>query len=336
MAKLDSRQRAEVAARIRDTAWTREAVQVQAAIRRLYATQVSPVPTECGYWHVYVRRGYRLPYFVEPAVPATGLQVAPDGFCAVYYSLEGRHAQGGGGGTTGLPLAVFCGRYSEGIHDTMDRAVRLLTAEVIEPSRWRWNAARGRMTGRVLGWVGCVALLGAAVAALVTMPAAAPAVQWLLDLPAVQRWGIAAAAALLALGMAGALLSEVTGWLFATSGAAAERWRMRKLDAEVGAFAFGIDAAEQVVREAVVVAQEEQKAKDYESFRTAGVTMSREDFLKIHSLLPQIRQLAGTERRRREEAAALGRKLGDGFSVPVMRLVEPYLRDAGGRPDLQG
>jgi hypothetical protein len=323
MEKVAARTRAEIAAKVRDEAWSRQSVQAVAAIHRLYAAQVSPTPTEYGYWHVHVRRGFRLPYFTEPVVRDLSLRSDEDAFCAVYYSLRDR--QGAGGASSGMPRALFCGKYSDERFDAIDRTFRLLTDEVLEPSRWKWNAERGRLCGRILGWLIGAAVVAFAVACLLLMPAPPPAMSWLLDLPPLQFWGLGAAGVLFSFGMAGALVSEVLAGLLGGAGGAAERWRMRKMDPLAGEFLYNAEVADAVTREFGVLNQEDQKLREYERIRAGGAELSREAFLKVHVLLPQLRQLAALERRRRDDVAALQRKLGADFETPVMKLVEAYI-----------
>ena len=336
MERLDARARGEVAAKVRDDAWSRQAVQALAAVRRLYATQVSPTSTEHGYWHVHVRRGFNLPYFVEPAVRDPLLRSEPDGFCAIYYSLRDRQAPGGT--SSGLPRALIRGAYNEGGYDAIDRALRVLTDEVLEPSRWKCNGDRGRLYGRVVGWVAGAGVVAASAACLLLLPASTPpALSWVLELPSLQRWGIGAAAGLLSLGVAGALVSEVLAALLGSAGAAVERWRLRPLDTACAAFLYNAEAADAVIREFAVVTQEEQKLREYQRLRAGGADMGREDFLKVYLLMPQVRQLAALERRRRDDAAALQRKLGEDFATPVMKLVEACLSEpAPGAPPAAG
>lgn len=291
------------------------------AAKRLYP-DMSPSPTDHGYWHIRTRSAFSVPYFLEDKRESAQAR-ATNGFCAIYHSTRGRHSKKP---DFGKPLAIFVGEYTDDTYGVVDNCFRVVTSEVLE-SGLKLNRKGGRIIGGLLGCVLGVVIPVLGLVFLLNNPDVLARAPWPEGMLPQYQVSAALAMSIVVIAAASSILGELGLWLGGCFGAFRQERRLGKMDHRSHGYLYGNEAVDYVKREYELVAREEATEQEYARYMACGISMSRKEFTRIYDSLPFIKQLAVTEHQRREEMALIENKIGGPPPVDFIRLIEPYLRE---------
>jgi hypothetical protein len=311
----------DIAGLLASGAFSADAENLVAGARKLYP-DMSPSPTDHGYWHIRTRSSFSVPYFLESERRKAQARAA-NGFCAIYYSTRGRRS---GKPDSGKPTALFIGKYTDETYDIVDRCFRVITSEVME-SGLKLNRKKGRILGGLTGCAVGVALPSLGLLFLLRNPELLEKAPWPAGMLPHYQISAILAASIVIIAAASSILGELGLWLGGRFGAFRQEKRLRKMDHRTRGFLYGNEATDHLMKEYELVSREEAMEREYRKYEAHSISMTRKDFARVYGALPFIKQLAVTEHQRREEMATIENKIGGLPPVDFMRLVEPYLQE---------
>lgn len=311
----------DIAGLLASETFSDDAEALVAAARKLYP-EMSPSPTDHGYWQIRTRSSFSVPYFLESERRKAQAR-SSNGFCAIYHSTRGGRSSKP---DSGKPTALFIGKYTDDTYDIVDRCFRVITTEVLE-SGIKLNRKRGRLLGGIVGCALGVALPSLGLLYLLRNPDILAKAPWPEGMLPQYQVSAVLAGSIVVIAAVSSVLGELGLWLGGRFGAFRQEKRLGKLDHRTRGFLYGSEATDHLQKEHELVSREEAMEREYDKYGKNDISMTRKDFARVYSALPFIKQLAVTEHQRRDEMATIENKIGGPPPVDFMRLIEPYLRD---------